>query len=403
MKAVRLGYPLPVPQLESSPELSAESRHGWPAGGGSPQSDCVVPDPATNAGRTTAGDPTPPGPASSAGPLIAFSSPAYTAPLPPGHVFPMSKFQQTAAAVARFARVVAPGPVSDADLYRVHTRDYVQSIRTGVFNELTRQRLGLPWSPQLSRRSHHATHGTVLAARAALREGLAVNLAGGTHHAFPDSGQGFCVFNDVAVAVRSLLHDDPLYQIMVVDLDAHQGNGTHFIFREDPRVFTYSLHVGRNYPSVKVPGSRDVELERFAPPGQFFEKLLETLPAAVEAFEPDIVFYVAGVDVHRDDRFGQMMLSTAEVAARDRWTIDLLRDWGIPTVVVYGGGYHRVAGMTAVLHVQTVHVTAARLARERGVPAPPPLDTVLRDFDWVPSEALQACGRAARQALSVPL
>lgn len=321
--------------------------------------------------------------------LTVFSSPNYTAPLPAGHPFPMSKFQQAANAAARFARVVDPGPVADEDLLRVHSPAYVQSIRTGHYNELTKQRLGLPWSPALSRRSHWATQGTVRAARTALVEGLSANLAGGTHHAFPDSGQGFCVFNDVAVAARALLDDDPYYQLMVVDLDAHQGNGTNHIFRDDPRVFTYSLHVGRNYPSIKVPGSMDVELERFAASGHFFDKLFATLPEAVERFEPDLVFYVAGVDVHRDDRFGQMTLTTREMAYRDQWTLELLRGWGIPTVVVFGGGYHRVPGMTAVLHLQTIHTAASRWAAERGLSPPMPLPVSLAGFDWVPAEAAE--------------
>jgi acetoin utilization deacetylase AcuC-like enzyme len=297
--------------------------------------------------------------------LWTFSSAAYLAPLPAGHVFPMSKFAETARAVAEFAEVIDPGPVADRDLLRVHTADYVRSIRTGEYNETTRLKLGLPWSPELSRRSHYATQGTLRAARQAFSAGLAANLAGGTHHAFPDSGQGFCVFNDVAVAARALLADDGLYQLMVVDLDAHQGNGTNHIFRDDPRVYTYSVHVGRNYPSAKVPGSEDVELPRFAPPDMFFEKLESTLPRAVEAFEPDLAFYIAGVDVHVDDRFGQMCLSTADMAQRDRWTIELLRGWGIPTVVVYGGGYNKTPGMTAKLHVQTVRIAADRLAAEQ--------------------------------------
>lgn len=297
--------------------------------------------------------------------MTVFSSPKYFAALPPGHVFPMAKFLESARAAAEFAHVVDPGPVGDEDLFRVHTREYVQSIRTGEYNAVTQLKLGLPWSPDLSRRSHYASQGTVRAARQAFVDGISANLAGGTHHAFADSGQGFCVFNDVAIATRALHAQDELYQIMVVDLDAHQGNGTNHIFREDPRVYTYSVHVGKNYPSAKVPGSEDVELPRFAPAGEFFERLEETLPRAVEGFEPDLAFFIAGVDVHVDDRFGQMCLSTEDMARRDRWTIDLLRGWGIPTVVVYGGGYNRTPGMTAKLHVQTVRIAAERFAGER--------------------------------------
>jgi acetoin utilization deacetylase AcuC-like enzyme len=303
-----------------------------------------------------------------AGFLRCYSSPRYFAPLPPGHVFPMRKFPDSVQRLVEggvVPYVIDPGIIADADLLRVHTPEYVSSIRTGEYNDLTARKLGLPWSPELSRRSHCATSGTLRAARAALADGLAANLAGGTHHAFPDRGEGFCVFNDVAVAIRALQADEPFIQCMVVDLDAHQGNGTHAIFTGDPNVYTYSVHVGRNYPSTKVPGSQDVELPRWVEPDEYFARVGDTLPAAVERFEPDIVFYIAGADCHIDDQFGQMRLSTADMAHRDRSTIDLLRNWSIPTVVTYGGGYNKVAGMTTTLHVQTIGIAAERFVEER--------------------------------------
>ncbi|QOV91664.1 histone deacetylase family protein [Humisphaera borealis] len=296
--------------------------------------------------------------------LRCFTSPRYFAPLPPGHVFPMRKFPDSAAKLIEsgvIPHTIDPGVISDLDLLRVHTPDYVQSIRTGRYNEITARRLGLPWSPELSGRSHAATAGTLAATRAAMVDGIAANLAGGTHHAFPDRGEGFCVFNDVAVAIRALQHDEPYIQCMVVDLDAHQGNGTNAIFADDPHVFTYSVHVGKNYPSTKVPGSMDVELSRWASADEYFDRLHETLPPAVERFEPDIAFYIAGADCHEDDRFGQMKLSTADMAARDRYAIRLLRGWSIPTVVLYGGGYNKVEGMTTALHCQTVEIAARGL------------------------------------------
>lgn len=300
--------------------------------------------------------------------MRAFTSPRYFVPLPAGHVFPMRKFPDSATtllAEGTLAGVVDPGLIADVDLYRVHTPGYVESIRTGVFNEVTARRLGLPPSPELSLRSHCAVAGTLAAARAALVDGIAANLAGGTHHAFADRGEGFCVFNDVAVAIRALQAEEPLLHAMVIDLDAHQGNGTHAILRGDPHVYTYSVHVGRNYPSVKEPGDQDVELPRWVSGSEYLDRLRDTLPAAVEQFEPDIAFYIAGVDVHADDRFGQMMLSTADMRERDAWTIDLCRNWSIPTVVLYGGGYNKGEGMTTELHCQTIRVAAGRLARER--------------------------------------
>ena len=300
--------------------------------------------------------------------MKAYTSPRYFVPLPPGHVFPMRKFPESAATLlgeGTLGGTIDPGLIGDGDLLRVHTPAYVESIRNTRFNEVTARRLGLPASEALSVRSHCAVAGTLAAARAALVDGLACNLAGGTHHAFADRGEGFCVFNDVAVAIRTLQADEPLLHAMVIDLDAHQGNGTHAILRGDPHVYTYSVHVGRNYPSVKEPGSQDVELPRWASGAEYLQRLQETLPAAVEAFEPDVVFYIAGVDVHADDRFGQMMLSTADMRERDESTIALCRGWSIPTVVLYGGGYNRTPGMTTELHCQTVRAAARRFAAER--------------------------------------
>ncbi len=302
--------------------------------------------------------------------MKAFTSPRYFVPLPPGHVFPMRKFLDSAATLlgdGTLSSVIDPGLIADADLLRVHTPGYVESIRTGAFNEVTARRLGLPPSLELSLRSHCAVAGTLAAARAAMAEGIACNLAGGTHHAFADRGEGFCVFNDVAVAIRALQAEEPLLHAMVVDLDAHQGNGSHAILRGDPHVYTYSLHVGRNYPSVKEPGNQDVELPRWVSGAEYLDRLRATLPAAVERFEPDVVFYIAGVDVHADDRFGQMMLSTANMHERDESTIALCRGWSIPTVVLYGGGYNRVERMTTDLHCQTVRVAKRRYDSDRAV------------------------------------
>jgi acetoin utilization deacetylase AcuC-like enzyme len=301
--------------------------------------------------------------------LACFSSPRYFAPLPAGHVFPMRKFPDSAAVLGADPRfeVIDPGLIADADLLRVHDPAYVESIRSGRFNEPTALRLGLPWSEPLYWRSRAATAGTLAAARRALGgDGVACNLAGGTHHAFPDRGEGFCVFNDIAVAIRALQADDPYYHLMVIDLDAHQGNGTHAIFAGDGRVFTYSVHVGANYPSRKVPGSLDVELPRWVGGAEYFARLEATLPAAVEQFEPDLVFYIAGVDVHEDDRFGQMKLTTADVARRDRRAMELCRGWGVPTVVTYGGGYNKAPDGTTNLHVQTIRIAADFRARDGG-------------------------------------
>ena len=297
--------------------------------------------------------------------MRCYSSPTYFAVLPPGHPFPMRKFPDSAEQIraAGIADVIDPGTISDQELLRVHTPEYIESIRTGQYNELTALRLGLPWHPTINARSRAATAGTLAAARAALEDGIAANLAGGTHHAFADRGEGYCVFNDVAVTIHRLWQDEPWLHAMVIDLDAHQGNGTAAIFAGEPRVFTYSLHVGRNYPSRKEISSLDVEVSRYAAADEYFAKLERTLPRAIEMFEPDLVFYNAGVDVHANDRFGQMMLTTDQMRRRDQFAVKAARRWGIPVTVIYGGGYNREEGMTAKLHVQTIDVAATHFTQ----------------------------------------
>ena len=301
--------------------------------------------------------------------MRCFSSPRYFVPLPAGHVFPMVKFPRSVEMLVADATLpggpVDPGVADEATLRRVHTAGYVASIRTGDFHGLTARKLGLPPSEALWVRSRSAVAGTLSAARAALADGLACNLAGGTHHAFADSGQGFCVFNDVAIAVDTLRDDEPYLQVLVVDVDAHQGNGTHALLAGDRSSFTYSLHVGKNYPSLKVPGDLDVPLERWASSAAYFAALEATLPGVVEHFEPDLAFVLAGVDPHERDRFGQMRLTDADLVRRDTWVLDLLRDQGVAVAWLYSGGYQPEHERTAHLHAEGVRVCRARFDRER--------------------------------------
>lgn len=292
--------------------------------------------------------------------MKCFSSDAYFAYLPEGHPFPMCKFPESASLIRDqgLAEVIDPGFIRLEELYRAHAPEYVNSIRTGDYNELTAQRLGLPWHPTIWRRSLSATAGTLQASRVALEEGLSANLAGGTHHAFYDRGEGYCVFNDVVVATRALHVEEPLLHVMVIDLDAHQGNGTAALFADQPHVFTYSLHVGKNYPSRKETSTLDVEVSRYARACEYFDRLHETLPRAIELFEPDLIFYNAGVDVHENDRFGQMKLSTEDIRLRDEYVLKMTHRLSIPTCIVYGGGYNRDPHITTLLHVQTIRVAS---------------------------------------------
>ena len=243
---------------------------------------------------------------------------------------------------------------SIAQIRLVHTQAYLEQIRTGSLSHLAALKLGLPASEALLTRSRLEVAGTIAAAGAALDDGLACNLAGGTHHAFPDHGQGYCVLNDVAIAIRDLHLSRPDLRVFVLDTDAHQGNGTHAIFATDPRVFTYSIHVGKNYPALKTPGSLDIELPRFVTGADYLDQLEATLTPALVEFAPDLIFWIAGADLHEHDRFGQMKLTDLGLAARDDHILRLVTSRGWPAAILYGGGYNRDREHTARIHAATV-------------------------------------------------
>jgi acetoin utilization deacetylase AcuC-like enzyme len=250
-------------------------------------------------------------------------------------------------------------PASIPQLKRVHTAHYLTTIRTGSLNREALVRLGLPACEELLTRSRRETAGTIAAMWAALEDGLACNLAGGTHHAFPDRGLGYCVLNDVAIATHDVHSAQPDQRVFVIDTDAHQGNGTNDIFATDDRVFTYSIHVGRNYPAEKEPGSLDVALPRHVSGAEYLACLEQTLPSAFELFAPDLAFWISGCDPHENDRFGQMRLSDAHLAARDRLVLDLVTGTGVPLAVLYGGGYNRDRLHTARLHANTIKLAGS--------------------------------------------
>jgi acetoin utilization deacetylase AcuC-like enzyme len=251
---------------------------------------------------------------------------------------------------------VAPAPLRQ--LLRVHTSDYLRKLTHGTLDEMEVYKLGLPWHPRLLYRSSLETAATVAACHHALGHGMAANLAGGTHHSFPDRGLGYCVLNDVGVAIRDLQTSHPSLRVLVADTDAHQGNGTHAIFRGDDRVFTYSIHGERNYPSAKEAGSYDVGLPRQVTGEVYLSSLTESLPRALDEFAPDLVIWISGADVHQDDRFGQMELSTRQMHERDRRIISWCTARALPLAVLYGGGYNRTPGMTARLHANTIQLAA---------------------------------------------
>ncbi|HEY0966590.1 MAG TPA: histone deacetylase [Opitutaceae bacterium] len=299
--------------------------------------------------------------------MRCFYHPDYYFPLPAEHPFPMDKFWRAEAMIRAAdcgARIEPAEPAPLEAVLRVHTPAYLEKIRHGTLDSAEALKLGLPAGEALLERSRLEVGGTLAATRAALRDGIACNLAGGTHHAFADRGLGYCVLNDVAIAIHDLEATEPgRRRYAVIDTDAHQGNGTHGIFAGHERVFTYSLHVGRNYPAIKTPGNLDVELPRDVHGTDYLEQLESTLAPALAEAAPDFVFWISGADPHVNDRFGQMRLRDADLAARDRHVLEQVTARRVPLVVLYGGGYNRDREHTARIHANTVILAAEFAAR----------------------------------------
>lgn len=291
--------------------------------------------------------------------------PDYTAALPPGHRFPMDKYQAVVQALPDYGpegwyATHCPEPISPADAARVHGTDYVaQAFAHALPAEITR-RIGFAVTPEILRRARRASGGTVLAARLALVHGCASNTAGGSHHAGPWGGSGYCVFNDVGVAALMLLHSGEIASAAVLDLDVHQGDGTAALFAAEDRVFTASLHCEANFPHRKMPGDLDIGLPAGTGDDVYLDILAQMLPQVI-GYKPDLLFYNAGVDPHEDDRLGQLALTTCGLAARDRMVRGACAAAGIPLVSVMGGGYGADADAIGRLHAQTIAIMAGVL------------------------------------------
>lgn len=296
-------------------------------------------------------------------PLTLWTPAAHEFPLPPGHRFPLGKYallreRVIAEGITPADRLLDPDAVTRAQLLAVHEQEYVDRVHSGTLPPAALRRLGFPWSPQLVERSRRAAGGTLAAARHALQAGVAMNLAGGTHHAFADRGEGFCVFNDLAIAIRALQHERLVRRVAVIDLDVHQGNGTHAIFAGAPDVYTFSMHGSRNYPFHKVPGSLDIELADGTTDEPYLSLLAAALPRVLAAAAPDLVLYVAGADPHEGDALGRLRLTFAGLARRDALVLEQCREVGLPVAITIGGGYGRDIRDTVRIHAET-----ARLAR----------------------------------------
>ncbi len=293
-----------------------------------------------------------------------FHSDHHVVPLPAGHRFPMGKYRLLreallASGVLQATELVPAEPVELAALLRVHTPRWVTAVVEDRLTEAETRRLGFPWSPQLVLRSRAAVGGTCAAAERALVEGIGGNLAGGTHHAFPDHGEGYCVFNDIAVSVRALQAAGRIRRALVVDLDVHQGNGTAAVFAADPDVFTFSMHGEHNFPFRKQRSSLDVGLPDGAGDEVYLDVLARHLPRILEAARPDIVYYQAGVDPLAEDTLGRLSLSHAGLEARDTFVLEAARRSAVPLVVTLGGGYARPLEASVRAHIGTYR--AARM------------------------------------------
>lgn len=294
--------------------------------------------------------------------------PGYHLALPPGHPFPISKYPLLRdllldEGVIASTDLVAPAPLALEDLARVHTREYLDKLDAAGLSAAEQRRLGMPWSAALWTRSRLAAGGTLLAARNALAEGLGGNLAGGTHHAFADHGEGFCVLNDVAIAIAKLRAEGAIGRALIIDLDVHQGNGTAAIFEHVEEVFTFSMHAERNYPLAKMRSTLDVELADGAGDDSYLSALRRHLPAVLERARADIGFYLAGVDVAAGDRYGKLALTEQGIRDRDRWIIRTLRQASVPLAIVLAGGYAATPARTALLHA---HAFREAVSFERG-------------------------------------
>jgi acetoin utilization deacetylase AcuC-like enzyme len=299
--------------------------------------------------------------------MRAFYADHFVLPLPDGHRFPMAKYARLRERVTALG-LIAPDRLLEApaaawdDLRRVHTAEYVEAVATGALPAAALRRIGFPWSPAMVERSRRSVGATIAAARAALDDGLAANLAGGTHHAFADRGEGYCVFNDVAVAARLLQHEYAVGRIAVVDCDVHQGNGTAAIFAGDPSVFTFSMHGAHNFPFRKETSDLDVALEDGTGDAVYLELLARHLDEVFARHAPEFVFYLAGADPYAGDRLGRLSLTIDGLRARDTIVLERCRGAGVPVAVSMSGGYASDIDAIVTIHANTIAVAAA-LAR----------------------------------------
>lgn len=294
--------------------------------------------------------------------LKAFYSDHFVLPLPPGHRFPMVKYRMIREGAQRQLPALEfheALPASDGELALAHHPDYIARASAGQLNAAEQREIGFPWSAAMIERSRRSSGATIAACRAAFEEGVAVNLAGGTHHAHASHGAGFCVFNDAAVAARLMQAERRAARVAVVDLDVHQGNGTAAILEGDDSVFTLSLHGASNYPFTKASSDLDVALPDGVQDPEYLAALARALDHVQQVFAPQLIIYLAGADPHEGDRLGKMKLTMAGLAARDSLVFAYARQHKIPVAVTMAGGYGTDIEQTVAVHLQTIRLAHA--------------------------------------------
>jgi acetoin utilization deacetylase AcuC-like enzyme len=303
--------------------------------------------------------------------LKVFYTDHYVLPLPPWHRFPMDKYRLLrervqAEALAGNDPLQSPPAATDQEILRAHDRGYLQRVVGGELTVDEQRRIGFPWSLQMVERSRRSSGATLAAARAAVEEGVGVNLAGGTHHAFRDRGEGYCVFNDSAIAALALQAEGRVRRVVILDCDVHQGNGTAAILAGDPTAFTFSIHAANNFPFDKEASDLDVDLADGTGDSDYLHALEKGVCRALSAAQPDLAIYLAGADPFEGDRLGRLKLTKNGLAARDRMVFELCHGSGVPVAVTMAGGYARRIEDTAEIHFATVRIAAEYAGRAAG-------------------------------------
>lgn len=289
----------------------------------------------------------------------------FVLPLPPEHRFPMQKYELLRQRVAESGLVApenmrVPHAASDAEIIRAHDSDYLHRVQHGLLTPQEIRRIGFPWSPEMVERSRRSAGATIEACRAALEDGFAANLAGGTHHAFRDMGQGFCVFNDSAIAARAMQAEGRAQRVVIIDCDVHQGNGTASILAGDPTIFTFSIHGAKNFPFHKERSDLDVELEDGADDAAYLAALEKGLKQALALAQADLAIYLAGADPFIGDRLGRLALTKAGLAERDCLVFDYCQAAGLSLAITMSGGYAPQIEDIVDIHFQTIRAAVER-------------------------------------------